>query len=44
MHKSYHGSELDNDTLSKTIEIDGSEGINILIIVNRIKDTTMTCK
>ena len=45
LHKSYQGSKLDNHTLSKTIEIemDGSEGINILIIINRIEDTT-TCK
>ena len=45
MHKSYQGSKLDNHTLSKTIEIemDGYEGINILIIINRIEDTT-TCK
>ena len=45
MHKSYQGSKLYNHTLSKTIEIemDGSEGINVLIIINRIEDTT-TCK
>ena len=45
MYKSYQGSKLDNHTLSKTIEIemDGSEGINVLIIINRIEDTT-TCK